>query len=72
MHQNPHGGARRGVADIYLCIYSRPTTETSGHIAVHCNDVYKVSVDLEENGVQFQKKPDEGRMKGLAFALDPD
>lgn len=23
-------------------------------------------------GVKFQKKPDEGRMKGLAFALDPD
>ena len=21
---------------------------------------------------KFQKKPDEGRMKGLAFALDPD
>ena len=22
--------------------------------------------------VKFHKKPDEGRMKGLAFALDPD
>lgn len=24
------------------------------------------------SGVAFKKKPDEGRMKGLAFALDPD
>ena len=23
-------------------------------------------------GVAFQKKPDKGRMKGLAFAYDPD
>ncbi len=23
-------------------------------------------------GCSFQKKPDEGRMKGLAFVLDPD
>jgi hypothetical protein len=27
---------------------------------------------MEARGVAFQKKPDEGRMKGLAFALDPD
>jgi lactoylglutathione lyase len=27
---------------------------------------------LLANGVAFHKKPDEGRMKGLAFALDPD
>ena len=27
---------------------------------------------LEQNGVEFKKKPSEGNMKGLAFALDPD
>lgn len=43
-----------------------------GHIAVSCTDVYACSAELEKKGVQFQKKPDEGRMKGLAFALDPD
>ena len=43
-----------------------------GHIAVYCNDVYKCCEQLENNGVSFQKRPDEGRMKGLAFALDPD
>eukprot|EP00386_Alphamonas_edax_P006360 GDKI01020604.1.p1 GENE.GDKI01020604.1~~GDKI01020604.1.p1 ORF type:complete len:330 (-),score=94.37 GDKI01020604.1:18-1007(-) len=43
-----------------------------GHIAFNCRDVYKSCETLEKNGVKFQKKPDEGRMKGLAFALDPD
>ena len=43
-----------------------------GHIAVMTRDVYAVCTELEEAGVQFQKKPNEGRMKGLAFALDPD
>lgn len=28
--------------------------------------------DLEKSGVKFQKKPSEGKMRGLAFALDPD
>jgi lactoylglutathione lyase len=43
-----------------------------GHIAVMTSDVYAACAELEANGVRFQKKPDEGRMKGLAFALDPD
>eukprot|EP00927_Polykrikos_kofoidii_P084062 TRINITY_DN8763_c0_g2_i1.p1 TRINITY_DN8763_c0_g2~~TRINITY_DN8763_c0_g2_i1.p1 ORF type:complete len:372 (+),score=66.83 TRINITY_DN8763_c0_g2_i1:66-1118(+) len=43
-----------------------------GHIAFNVEDVYATSKALEEAGMKFQKKPDEGRMKGLAFALDPD
>jgi lactoylglutathione lyase len=43
-----------------------------GHIAVMTKDVYATSAELEENGVKFQKRPNEGMMKGLAFALDPD
>lgn len=43
-----------------------------GHIAVMTKDVYAASAELESVGVNFQKRPDEGRMKGLAFALDPD
>ena len=35
-------------------------------------DVYKACEELEANGCSFQKKPNEGRMKGLAFVLDPD
>jgi lactoylglutathione lyase len=35
-------------------------------------DVYAACEELVAKGVKFQKKPDEGRMKGIAFALDPD
>lgn len=43
-----------------------------GHIAFSTNDVYEACQKLEDAGVTFKKKPDEGRMKGLAFAYDPD
>jgi hypothetical protein len=43
-----------------------------GHLAFECDDVYKACAALEKQEVKFKKKPDEGRMKGLAFAYDPD
>eukprot|EP00164_Ancoracysta_twista_P002349 GFYU01003104.1.p1 GENE.GFYU01003104.1~~GFYU01003104.1.p1 ORF type:complete len:324 (+),score=88.97 GFYU01003104.1:47-1018(+) len=43
-----------------------------GHIAFNTDDVYAVSAELEQAGLQFKKKPDEGRMKGIAFVYDPD
>lgn len=43
-----------------------------GHIAMMTRDVYGACAKLEVAGAKFQKKPDEGRMKGLAFVLDPD
>ena len=43
-----------------------------GHLAVAVDDVYKASEELLEKGVSFKKLPNEGRMKGLAFAYDPD
>jgi len=43
-----------------------------GHIAFNCDNVYKSCDELEKNGVKFRKKPNDGRMKGIAFALDPD
>lgn len=43
-----------------------------GHIAVMTRDVYGECAALEADGVRFQKRPDEGKMKGIAFALDPD
>ena len=42
-----------------------------GHIAVHVEEVYSFCENLEAAGIKFQKKPDDGRMKGLAFALLP-
>lgn len=49
-----------------------PAYRGFGHIAFNCDDVYDACAKLEAAGVKFRKKPDEGRMKGLAFALDPD
>lgn len=43
-----------------------------GHIAFNCPDVVEASEELEKNGVDFQKRPHEGKMKTLAFAKDPD
>ncbi|GMI17476.1 hypothetical protein TrLO_g6017 [Triparma laevis f. longispina] len=43
-----------------------------GHIAFHVNDVYSTTSSLLSKSVDFKKKPDEGNMKGLAFAYDPD
>jgi lactoylglutathione lyase len=43
-----------------------------GHIAFAVDDVYEATDELLAQGVDFKKKPDEGRMKGLAFAYDPD
>jgi lactoylglutathione lyase len=36
------------------------------------NDVYATADRLEKAGCTFKKKPDEGRMKGIAFVHDPD
>jgi lactoylglutathione lyase len=43
-----------------------------GHIAITVDDVDKACERLEKHGVRFQKKPNDGKMKGIAFALDPD
>jgi len=43
-----------------------------GHIAIVVPDVDQCVDRLEKAGVTFKKKPQEGSMKGIAFALDPD
>jgi lactoylglutathione lyase len=43
-----------------------------GHIGFLVDDVYEACDAIEKLGYGFKKKPDEGSMKGLAFALDPD
>lgn len=43
-----------------------------GHVAFNCEDIHEATKLLEEKGVDFHKKPHEGRMSGIAFAKDPD
>merc|ERR1712087_174478 len=42
-----------------------------GHIGFLVDDLDACCKEMEEAGVKFFKKPEEGKMRGLAFALDP-
>jgi lactoylglutathione lyase len=68
-HWNGNTGRDAGEGPNYA---EEPAARGFGHVAFNVDDVYKASEELEAAGVAFQKRPDEGRMKGLAFALDPD
>lgn len=43
-----------------------------GHVCVSVDNIQAACKRLEDAGVKFQKKLTDGRMKSIAFALDPD
>ena len=43
-----------------------------GHIGIAVPDVYTACERFNSLGIEFVKKPDDGKMKGLAFIKDPD
>ncbi|TBU24383.1 Glyoxalase/Bleomycin resistance protein/Dihydroxybiphenyl dioxygenase [Dichomitus squalens] len=43
-----------------------------GHIAISVDDIEKACARFESLGVRFQKKLTDGKMKNIAFILDPD
>ena len=43
-----------------------------GHIAISVPDIEKACARMESLGVPFKKRLTDGKMKNIAFALDPD
>ncbi|KAL8451923.1 hypothetical protein Emag_002575 [Eimeria magna] len=43
-----------------------------GHTGMLCDDLEKACEELEAAGATFRKKPQDGKMRDIAFVLDPD
>ena len=43
-----------------------------GHVCISVDNIQAACQRIEDEGYKFQKKLSDGRMKNIAFALDPD
>lgn len=43
-----------------------------GHVCISVDNIQAACQRIEDAGYKFQKKLTDGRMKSIAFALDPD
>ena len=57
-------------SNISLC--DAPTLCSFGHIGFLVEDVYQSCNEMKNDGCIFQKEPNAGSMKGLAFVKSPD
>lgn len=66
------GDAQKEVAAKLEAEASSNSKDGFGHVAITVDSVEDWCKEAEEKwGLEFQKRPDEGRMKGLAFAKTP-
>ncbi|KAF9050456.1 Glyoxalase/Bleomycin resistance protein/Dihydroxybiphenyl dioxygenase [Panaeolus papilionaceus] len=62
-------------SDASFAGYASGNTEPGkgfGHIAITVDDVDKACERFDTLGVKFKKRPTDGKMRNIAFILDPD